>query len=97
MTASSMLMCLFINAVVNVMEYRPSVIAAAAVLAESNRRLTRTSIELKIGTMSSCSSLEIVSPFSSTGLISKDNEKFNENVLYLFLIFVRSMCFPVII
>lgn len=64
MTDSFMLMCLFINAVVNLMSYRPSVIAAAAVFATSNQRLTMKLIEFKIGEMSSCGPLKTVSPFS---------------------------------
>lgn len=64
MTASFMLMCLFINAVVNVLSYRPSVIAAAAVLATSNQRLTMKLIEFKIGEMSSFGPLNTVSPLS---------------------------------
>lgn len=46
---------------VNLMDYRPSAIAAAAILAASGDRLTKKSLESKITSVSLSESLEIVS------------------------------------
>ncbi|KAJ0039556.1 hypothetical protein Pint_27903 [Pistacia integerrima] len=44
---------------INLMDYRPSMIAAAAVLAASDAHMTRQAVELKMNVVSSCDSLEI--------------------------------------
>ncbi|WOL01657.1 hypothetical protein Cni_G10374 [Canna indica] len=49
------------NAAMSLVDYRPSVIAAAAVLAVLDERLTQKSVESKMSTISSCSSLDTVS------------------------------------
>lgn len=49
------------NAVMNLVDYRASVIAAAAVLAASDEGLTQTSVKSKMSTVSSCRSLDTVS------------------------------------
>lgn len=43
------------------MDHRPSMIAAAAVLAASDAHMTRKAVELKMNVVSSCDSVEIVS------------------------------------
>jgi cyclin D5 len=46
---------------IDLLDHRPSIIAAAAVLAASNRQLTRKELELKMDMISSWGSLENVS------------------------------------
>lgn len=57
-----MFCCLF-DTETSLMDHRPSVIAAAAVLAASDERLTRRVMELKIDIIESWGSLEKVSSF----------------------------------
>ncbi|CAL9119912.1 unnamed protein product [Musa textilis] len=52
---------LSLNAAINLVEYRPSVVAAAAILAASHERLTQKSAELKLSAISSCRPLDTVS------------------------------------
>eukprot|EP00268_Persea_americana_P002839 TRINITY_DN10868_c0_g1_i2.p1 TRINITY_DN10868_c0_g1~~TRINITY_DN10868_c0_g1_i2.p1 ORF type:complete len:334 (+),score=73.80 TRINITY_DN10868_c0_g1_i2:603-1604(+) len=61
--------------VVNVLSYRPSVIAAAAVLATSNQRLTMKLIEFKIGEMSSFGPLNTEHVFSCYNLMMELEER----------------------
>ncbi|XP_077233450.1 cyclin d5;1 [Tasmannia lanceolata] len=55
--------------VMNLMDHRPSVIAAAAVLVASDRRLTKKSVDFKMGRISSCGSLENDHVFSCYNLM----------------------------
>nr|DAD21332.1 TPA_asm: hypothetical protein HUJ06_022795 [Nelumbo nucifera] len=53
----------------NLMDHRPSAIAAAAVLAAMDQRLTRKTIEFKMSSVSSCGSLENEHVFSCYNLM----------------------------
>ncbi|KAL9461259.1 hypothetical protein AB3S75_004290 [Citrus x aurantiifolia] len=58
-----------ITKVINLMNHRPSAIAAAAVLAASDGQLTRETIELKINVFPSCGSPEIEHIYSCYSLM----------------------------
>ncbi|KAJ8476879.1 hypothetical protein OPV22_020606 [Ensete ventricosum] len=49
---------------INLVEYRPSVVAVAAILAASHERLTQKSVELKLSAISSCKPLDTDRVFS---------------------------------
>lgn len=51
----------FINVEINLLEYRPSVIAAAATFVALDQKLTRTTLESKMKSISNCKFLKIVS------------------------------------
>lgn len=58
-----------LTAVMNLVDHRASEIAAAAILAASNQRLTKKLMESKMSSISLCASLQSVS--QRTFLISK--------------------------
>ncbi|KAJ4965618.1 hypothetical protein NE237_017467 [Protea cynaroides] len=55
----------------SLMDHRPSVIAAAAVLAATDRRLTRKTVEFKMSVVSSCGSLQNEHVFSCYNLMQE--------------------------
>ncbi|XP_042509613.1 cyclin-D5-1-like [Macadamia integrifolia] len=55
----------------SLMDHRPSVIAAAAVLAATDQRLTRTTVEFKMSVISSCGSLQNEHVFSCYSLMQE--------------------------
>lgn len=55
--------CRAVFAVISILDYRPSTIAAAAILAASNEGLTKELVESKMATLSLCGSLDKVTHF----------------------------------
>ena len=91
----------FCNAEINLMDHRPSVIAAAAVLVALDQRLTRNELESKMNAISSCGSLQPVSfsmCLSRMNFPIKENRKeklmgFNQSMYVVY----RRMCFHAIV
>ncbi|CAL9763372.1 unnamed protein product [Musa acuminata subsp. burmannicoides] len=65
---------LSLNAAINLVEYRPSVVAAAAILAASHERLTQKSVELKLSAISSFRPLDTVSSKPLDSIVSNVQE-----------------------
>ncbi|XP_065009465.1 cyclin-D5-1-like [Musa acuminata AAA Group] len=60
---------------INLVEYRPSVVAAAAILAASHERLTQKSVELKLSAISSFRPLDTDRVFSCYSLMIQETDR----------------------
>ncbi|WOL12644.1 cyclin-D5-2-like [Canna indica] len=63
--------------VMNLVDYRASVMAAAAILAASDERLTQKSVKSKMSVISSCRSMDIDDVFSCYTLMIQETKKEN--------------------